>query len=228
MEMDMIGIVEAIKRLTAPKKTNNMVFGEVVSIDPLKIDIGDNIVLSGKFLYLGQMCRPHKVTIPHTHIVDAMLSEKSPSLNSYMNVIAANVPAEVPAVPEPVNYSTYQNNGREDTAENGSIGGWKSGTGDEQQNTVNDLTNGSKVSFSGSAAGANGPTFSGKMQVDDKKHVHIIGRHSTLDVHFPHGENEESVTIEIYPKLKVGDIVLMFAMNNNQCYYVAERVEAEE
>lgn len=227
-ELTAIRLIELIKnvaRKTARNSSADMVIAEVTSLDPLEVDIGNNTRLTEEFLFLGQMCRPHKVTIPHTHIVDAMLSEKSPSLNSYTNVIAANVPVEVPAVPEPVNYSTYQNNGREDAAENGSVGDWKEGTGEEKQNTVSDLTNGSKVSFSGSAAGAQAPTFSGKLQVDDKKHVHIIGRHTTLDVHFPHGENEECVTLEIYPKLKVGDKVLGFFFNSHQRLYIAERIE---
>ena len=46
----MINLLNTIKKISAPPKRNNLVFGKVVKIDPLEIDIGDNIVLSGKFL----------------------------------------------------------------------------------------------------------------------------------------------------------------------------------
>jgi hypothetical protein len=64
--------------------------------------------------------------------------------------------------------------------------------------------------------------------ITDNKHQHIIDRQITKDVHFPQSDYEESVTIEIEPKLKEGDLVLMFAFNNFQMYYVAERIEEAE
>lgn len=226
-DLGTLKLYNAIRRIcesyASGNKGDTMVYGTVKTVDPLSVDIGKNVVLTEEFLFLGQMCRPHKVTVPHSHIVDAMLSEKSPSLNGYSNVIVANAPVEVPSVPEAVAYNTFQDNGRMEEAVNGSVGEWNEGTGEEISNTVNDLTNGSRVSFSGSASGQ--AVFNGMLKVEDKKHSHIIGRHKTLDVHFPTSDYEESVTIEIEPKLKVGDTVLLFAFNNYQKYYVAERIE---
>lgn len=61
--------------------------------------------------------------------------------------------------------------------------------------------------------------------ITDNGHTHIVDRQITKDVHFPKSDYEESVTIEIEPKLAVGDRVLMFAFNDYQLYYVAERLE---
>ena len=58
-------------------------------------------------------------------------------------------------------------------------------------------------------------------------HKHDIKEQVTEDVHKEGTDYEESVTIEIEPKLKEGDTVLMFAFNNYQMYYVAERIEEE-
>lgn len=150
-DIDGIRLVRSLKKLTDKPQSNNMIVGEITSIDPLKIDIGNNIVLTKKFLYLGQMCRPYKVTIPHTH----------------------------------------EYNGDTENAKTGI-----------------------------SAAAPNGPC-----EITDTGHTHQIKDQVTEDVHKKGSDYEESVTIEIYPKLKVGDKVLLFAMNNNQFYYVAERIE---
>lgn len=58
----------------------------------------------------------------------------------------------------------------------------------------------------------------------DDGHQHIVPEHETQDVHFPATETENSVEIEIYPRLAVGDVVLLFAFNNFQRWYVAERL----
>lgn len=55
----------------------------------------------------------------------------------------------------------------------------------------------------------------------DGGHQHIVPEHETQDVHFPATETEDSVEIEIYPRLAVGDVVLLFAFNNFQRWYVA-------
>ena len=161
----MIDFINTLKEITTPKKTNNMIFGEVTSIDPLKIDIGNNIVLSGEFLYLGQMCRPHRVTIPHTHQYNGTTEYSSASS------VATN----------PL------------------------------------LTQKGDLSFAGSGS-----------LVEVNGHQHDIKEQVTEDVHKKGTDYEESVTIEIEPKLQKGDIVLMFAMNDNQMYYVAERVEVNK
>lgn len=58
----------------------------------------------------------------------------------------------------------------------------------------------------------------------DGGHQHIVPEHETQDVHFPGTETADSVEIEIYPRLAVGDVVLLFAFNNFQRWYVAERL----
>ena len=153
-EIQSINLVNAIRKVARQEPTNNMLFGKVVSVSPLKIDIGNNIVLTKKFLFLGQMCRPHKVTIPHNHKIDNQSTETT-SLTT-----DATVGDATPAVIEP------------------------------------------------------------------NPHKHTITGQKTEDVHKSGSDYEKSVTIEIEPKLKVGDIVLLFAMNNNQMYYVAERIES--
>ena len=60
--------VNVIKKISdQSNKPDTLTFGIVKSVDPLKIDIGNNIILTEEFLFLGQMCRPYKVKIPHTH-----------------------------------------------------------------------------------------------------------------------------------------------------------------
>ena len=152
-EIDSIRLLRSLKKITQQPQSNNLIFGEIVSVEPLKIDIGNNIVLTKKFLYLGQMCRPHTVTIPHTH-----------------------------------KYSGVTENG---------------------------------------TTGITATAPSGPCTITDIGHTHKIKDQTTDDVH-KEGcgtDYEKSVTLEIYPKLKVGDKVLMFAFNNNQMYYVAERIE---
>ena len=164
-DIEGIRLLRNIRRIANKPPTNNMIFGEIVSVDPLKIDIGNNIVLTKKFLYLGQMCRPHTVTIPHTH-----------KYSGETKYASATSLATDPR-----------------TTERGDL------------------------SFAGSGSLA-----------EIKGHYHKISDQETDDVH-KEGcgtDYEDCVTLEIYPKLAVGDKVLMFAMNNNQMYYVAERIEA--
>ncbi len=145
-------------------KPDTMIFGEVKALDPIEIDIGNNIILTEEFLFLGQMCRPHKVKIPHTH-------KYSGSTENGTTGISAVTTATIGATP-----------------------------------TVGTVT------------------------ITDKGHTHDIKEQETDDVH-KQGcgtDYEDFVTIEIEPKLKVGDKVLMFAFNNYQMYYVAERIERED
>ena len=212
-DIDIINIINSIKKIASPKKTNNMVFGKVVKIDPLEIDIGDNIILSGKFLYLGQMCRPHKVKIPHTHIVDTHFTENSPSIGSIgAGIIAGSAFEQTQsalAESTMVTYKTLDENGNEVT------------------NTISKKDLGRSSISTSIQVGGQATIVDDSVMITDSEHKHIIPKQITKDVHFPKSDYEESVTIEIEPKLAVGDIVLMFAMNDNQCYYVAERVEAE-
>ena len=58
-----------------------------------------------------------------------------------------------------------------------------------------------------------------------QNHSHEIKQQITEDLHVgTGGYSQESVILEIYPKLKVGDKVLMFSFNNGQKFYIAERV----
>lgn len=148
-EIQSINLVNAIRKVTREEPKNNMIFGRVVSVTPLKIDIGNGVILTKKFLFLGQMCRPHKVTIPHTHIY------------------------------------------------NGST---------------------ENVSLTSAYAAAN--------PISPNPHSHSISNQKTENVHASGSDFEKGVTIEIEPKLKVNDTVLLFVMNNSQMYYVAERIES--
>lgn len=56
-------------------------------------------------------------------------------------------------------------------------------------------------------------------------HKHSIKKQTTEDVHKTQGNKEKYVTIEMYPKLDVSDIVLVFAFNDFQKFYVAERIK---
>lgn len=158
-------LVNVIRKISdQSNKPDTMTFGVVKSVDPLKIDIGNNIVLTEEFLFLGQMCRPHKVKIPHTH----------------------------------------EYNGETENA---------SATG-----IATDPTLSQKGDLS----------ITGEVVVTEVSgHKHDIKDQVTEDVHKQGSDYEESVTIEIEPKLAEGDTVLMFAFNNYQMYYVAERIEKE-
>ena len=225
-DIAMINLLNTIKKISARPKRNNMIFGEVKNINPLKIDIGDNIVLSGKFLYLGQMCRPHKVTIPHKHLINALESEKTKAINT--TSISAGVSADTQQTTGTYGVKTQEITRNDDegiderelqteTKTNVDLGGA----------TLNMKINvsASPVSTSNGAGTVVSTIDSSTFTVNDNGHEHIIPEHETQDVHFPNTDYEECVIIEIYPRLKVGDIVLMFAMNDGQMYYVAERVE---
>ena len=59
-------------------------------------------------------------------------------------------------------------------------------------------------------------------------HKHEIKQQITEDLHVgTGGYKQDYVTLEIYPKLAIGDRVLLFAFNGGQKYYVAERIEKE-
>ena len=203
-------IVDIIKKMCAPQRRDNMVFGKVTKLDPLEIDTG-TMRLTSEFLFLGQMCRPHRVTIPHTHIVDTHFTEKSPSIGSVGAGIIAGTAfeqAQSAAAKAKMNaYTTLNDDGSER----------------QEQISDADLGRGSvstSIVVTGQAAVADD-----SVTITDNGHTHIVDRQITKDVHFPKSDYEESVTIEIEPKLAVGDRVLLFAMNDFQKWYVAERLE---
>ena len=205
--------VNAIKRMQNQNKPNTMIYGTVKTIDPLSIDIGNGIVLPKEFLFLGQNCRPHKVKIPHTHILDTHFTETSPSVGSIGAGTIAGTAFEQTqkalAESTMVTYKTLDENGNEVT------------------NTISKKNLGRSSISTSIAVGGQATIVDDSVMITDSEHKHIISKQITKDVHFPKSDYEEYVIIEIEPKLKVGDTVLMFAFNDYQKYYVAERIEEE-
>lgn len=222
-------LVNAIRRISnSTNKPNNLIFGVVTSIEPLEIDIGNNIILTEEFLFLGQMCRPHKVTIPHSHLINAFMTESTKAINT--TSISAGVSTDVEQKNGSYDIKTQEitinkdkgTNERElktETKSNVDLGG--------ATLKMNINVAGSSVTTSGGAGSVTTTTDLSTFTVTDKGHQHIIKEIKTQDVHFPNTDYEDSVEIEIYPRLKVGDTVLMFAFNDYQMYYVAERIEKE-
>lgn len=136
----LINALSKYSNATSELRSSELLYGTIVSLEPLKIKISTfKEPLTEEFLVLGQMVRPHTVTIPHKH----------------------------------------------------------------EYNGITELAN--------DGQGAD--------------HQHEIKQQITEDLHVGTGGYEqESVILEIYPKLSVGDIVLMFSFNNGQKYYVAERI----
>lgn len=124
-------IVNSLGRLNVDT-VSEILYGKIITLDPLSIKINDRDVLPEKFFVLGQMCRPHKATIPHKH----------------------------------------------------------------EYNGVTEIAS---------------------------LHTHEINNQITNNVHMGNN-NEEFVVLEIYPKLEIGDTVLLFSFNGGQKYYVAERI----
>ena len=205
--------INAIKKMVKQNKPNTMIYGIVKTVDPLSIDIGNGIVLPKEFLFLGQMCRPHKVKIPHTHILDTHFTEMSPSVGSIGAGTIAGTAFEQTqkAIAEStmVTYKTLDDNGNEVT------------------NTISKKNLGRSSIQTSIEVGGQATIIDDSVMITDSEHKHIINKQITKDVHFPKSDYEECVILEIEPKLKVGDTVLMFAFNDYQKYYVAERIEEE-
>ena len=205
--------INAIKKMVKQNKPNTMIYGTVKTVDPLSIDIGNGIVLPKEFLFLGQMCRPHKVKMPHTHILDTHFTETSPSVGSIGAGIIAGKAFEQTqktiAESTMVTYKTLDENGNEVT------------------NTISKKNLGRSSIQTSIKVGGQATIVDDSVMITDSEHKHIINKQITKDVHFPKSDYEECVILEIEPKLKVGDTVLMFAFNDYQKYYVAERIEEE-
>lgn len=162
-ESEALSLLDTIQQLTnRDNSPDTLLIGEILKLEPLQIDIGHNMTIEEDQLFLGQMCRPYKITIPHTH-----------QYNGETELVATNITATTTAT----------------------------------------------VSASATP---------GVVTIIDPQHKHEIKEQVTEDVHKEGTDYEKSVTIEIEPKLKVGDRVLMFAFNNYQMFYVAERIEKEE
>lgn len=132
--------IAKLANATSNIRSSELLYGTINTLEPLSVKIDTlNEIIPEEFLVLGQMCRPHTITIPHKH----------------------------------------------------------------EYNGITELTN----------DGGQGA----------QNHQHEIKEQITNDVH--QGINEEIfITLEIYPKLQVGDTVLMFSFNNGQKFYIAERI----
>lgn len=167
MSEDMLAkeFVNIIRNLTKTENPDTMIQGTIKTLDPISIEIYQGVILNSDQIFLGQMCRPYKVTIPHTH-----------EYNGITEYSSASGVATDPT-----------------------------------------LIHKGDLSFAG-----DGSLF------EVSGHPHDIKDQVTEDVHKKGSDYEEYVILEIEPKLKVGDKVLMFAFNNYQKFYVAERIEEEE
>ena len=134
----LVNNIAKLANATSNVRSSELLYGTINTLEPLSVKIDTlNEVIPEEFLVLGQMCRPHTVTIPHKH----------------------------------------------------------------EYNGITEMAN--------DGQGSN--------------HQHEIKAQITNDVH--DGINEETfITLEIYPKLHVGDTVLMFSFNNGQKFYIAERI----
>lgn len=233
----LIELIKKVARKTARNSSADMVIAEVTSLDPLEVDIGNNTRLTEEFLFLGQMCRPHKVTIPHTHLIDAFLTEPAKAITT-QSISAGNATDGKP------NTASYDIK-TQDITRDDDKGTNKRELKTETKSNVDlggaslkmsiDVT-GSSVSDTGVfvGQGAYTPGLNDKVlstndlstfSVEDDKHRHVVTEKTTQDVHFPDTDYEDSVEIEIYPRLKVGDKVLGFFFNSHQRLYIAERIE---
>ena len=225
-DMNAMRMFNLMRKMNQKKNIDNMIIGTVNKIDPLEVDAGNGLILSSEFLFLGQMCRPHKVTIPHSHQINAFESGITKSINT--KSISAGVATDVPQKTGSYDVKTQEikRNDEKGIDERTLKTEKKLGIdlgGASLAMNVNVAT--SSVSTSGGAGTVTSTVDLSTFTVNDSGHKHIIPEHFTQDVHFPKTEYEEYVTIEIYPRLKVGDKVLMFAMNNYNMYYIAERIE---
>lgn len=225
-DMNAMRMFNLMRKMNQKKNIDNMIIGTVNKIDPLEVDAGNGLILSSEFLFLGQMCRPHKVTIPHNHQINAFESEITKSINT--KSISAGVATDVPQKTGSYDVKTQEikRNDEKGIDERTLKTETKSGIdlgGASLSMSVN--VTGSPIAGSLGAGTLTSTTDLSTFTVNDNGHKHIIPEHLTQNVHFPKTEYEKSVTIEIYPRLKVGDKVLMFAMNNYNMYYIAERIE---
>lgn len=136
-----------------------MFYGTVKTLEPLSIEIQQGVVLTKNQLFLGQMCRPHKVKIPHTHIYNGKTELSRATIDGDLKITTVGATTTV---------------------------------------------------------------------VEPTGHTHNIKEQVTEDVHLKGSDYEECVILEIEPKLAVGDTVLMFAFNDFQKFYVAERKEKND
>lgn len=131
--------------LSQMPKGDGMTFGTIKSLNPLSIRVDNHSFdLTEEFFFLGQWCRPFRVTMPHKHEYNGHTVVKSNPSNL--------------GIKEQISQDVHQKSS------------------------------------------------------------------SSSD----YGYEQDYVEVEIIPKLKVGDRVLLLAFNNGQKYYVAERIEKDD
>ena len=222
LDLDAVRLVDAIRKLSERRsRPDTMTFRTVACIDPLKVDIGNNIVIDDRHIFLCQMCRPHRGTVPHTHLIDAYMTEATKSVNT--TAISAGTATNVPQNTTSYDEGTNERELKTETKTNVDLGG---ATFTMKIDVTGSTTAGAVASGGLPTAGAVTPTTDlSTFGVTDDAHQHIVTEKVTQDVHFPGTDYEDSVEIEIYPRLKVGDKVLLFAFNDHQMFYFAERIE---
>jgi hypothetical protein len=188
MDMNASKIIQAISKVIEKEPQDNMLYGTVESVKPLKIKLNNKIILTEKMLFLGQACRPYKVKIPHTHQINGV-TEKSKAISG---------------INQQGEYTKTIINKE---------------TGEEETEQVSVDLGGSEINYEGEGT---------LTKIEPEGHAHIIKEQYTENVHKKDTDYEESVTIEIEPKLQEGDRVLLFAFNNFKMFYVAERLEKEK
>ena len=216
-------LVGSLKSLQEPAR-DGIVFGTVVTVSPLSINVGEGIVLPAEFFWLGQMCRPHKVTIPHTHLM------RSFSLGQHNHAYSEDT--------ETAGDHEHKYGG--DTGKNGLHGhnndphrhllkpenayvgmeGWTEYNADESTGISSD--------------GEHSHSYSGIAVINGSHKHRYAGNVGNTEIGFTASAqhrissdtvSEDCVVLEIHPKLKPGDVVVLLPFNDGQLYYVAERIE---
>lgn len=204
--------VNAIKALNPRDKRETMLYGTIVSVDPLavKVDNLGGLVLPAECLIVGQWLRPVNVTIPHHHVINGQYVEKSPSLGNIgtgqiKGLAYEQINSAIDSTPN-IQYETLNDKGEKqiETVSNKDLGRGSIST---------------NIIVSGQAT-----VVDDSVTIKDEQHKHFLPIHNTLDVHYPKQKFEDYVTLQISPPLAKDDIVLLFAFNDFQKFYIAERL----
>ena len=188
-DMNAMRMFNLMRKMNQKKNIDNMIIGTVNKIDPLEVDAGNGLILSSEFLFLGQMCRPHKVTIPHNHQINAFESGITKSINT--KSISSGVATDVPQKTGSYDVKTQEikRNDEKGIDERTLKTETKSGIdlgGASLSMSVN--VTGSPIAGSLGAGTVTSTTDLSTFTVNDSGHKHIIPEHSTQDVHFPKTE----------------------------------------
>lgn len=70
----LIDALNSTQNSVSPKHSE-LLYGTIVTLEPLSIKIDDIGTLPEEFFVLGQMVRPHTITIPHKHEYNGITEE---------------------------------------------------------------------------------------------------------------------------------------------------------